>query len=130
MRYVLAFLIALLIGWLIFGVVLLNQASAHTITWPDGETFTFDAACCNAMDCDKLPIEAIREVPGGYAVDYWRVRGNPPRPRHFKGFFPFGDRAIRANPFIDRIMACDSFMPDKEPNTYRPRCIYPIQPTT
>lgn len=105
-------------------------AQAHTIVWPDGQTFTFGKDCCDGSDCDKWPIDAIKEVAGGYQVDVWLEVGNPPRKRHFLEFVPYNSTKIRTNPFPDRIMGCHSWMTGKEPGTYLPRCIYPIQPNS
>jgi hypothetical protein len=112
-----------------FGASLVARVvKAHTITWPDGQSFTFEISCCDKKDCDALPLSAITEVRGGYMVDYWRTRGNPPRLRHYKGFVPFGSYKIKFNPFADRIMGCDSATPGEEQDTLSPRCIYPLQP--
>jgi hypothetical protein len=101
-------------------------AEAHTITWPDGQTFTFDTACCNATDCEAVPMSAIKEAKGGYEVDYWtHLTGTP---RHVKGFVPHGSKNIRFNPFADRVMACSSYYTNKDGTVY-PRCIYPVQPS-
>lgn len=103
------------------------SANAHTITFPDGQTFTFDPACCNGSDCDAIPMDAISEVRGGYKVDYWHdfMGGR----WHFKAFIPFSDKRIKFNPFADRVMACSSLMTGDEPGTLTPRCIYPVQPS-
>lgn len=99
------------------------SARAHTITWPDGETFTFDTWCCNATDCEAVPLTAIKEVKGGYQVDYTTSLGG--WTRRIAGFVPHGSPSIRFNPFADRVMACGWSRPGKIPGTFAPRCIYP-----
>jgi hypothetical protein len=123
-RLILAMLIVATLSCLVVPVM---KARAHTITWPDGQSFTFDPTCCNQDDCGAIPLSAFKEVKGGWQVDYtaffygknWR----------FFAFIPHGDRAVKFNPFADRAMACGSLMNGDLPGTLRPRCIYPIQPS-
>lgn len=130
-------------SWLILGAITIpgivthpHQAKAHTIIWPDGQTYDFSKdGCCEGWECDAVEVGAIREVKGGYEVDFRRDAGSPARNRRYKEFIPYNSYKIRANPFNDREMACISSSPSSVPKTgeeitYQVRCIYPIQPQT
>lgn len=129
MRWVLFWIIGALLVLSAFAMS--RQASAHTIRWPDGQSFSFDGTnCCNGVDCDAAPIDAIKEVAGGYQVDFWRGG------RHYRDFVSSTSNMVKMNPFADRIMICvrdwDWHPRTKEDNhtIYKVGCIWPIKPTT
>lgn len=117
-------------------VVFKREVKAHTFIWPDGQTYDFSKdGCCQGWECGPVEVGAIREVKGGYEVDFRRDAGSPARNRRYKEFVPYNSYKIRANPFSDREMACISSSPRSVPKageevTYQVRCIYPIQPQT
>lgn len=107
-------------------LVMAGSAFAHCVYMADGTKFCFKTDCCNEGDCGFVPMSAIKEVKGGYEVDYQKLVGNPPRIQRITGFVPYGSKDIRFNPFTDRVMACHSLSAGSLPNTLKPRCIFPI----
>ena len=134
MRWVLFWIIGALLVLSAFAMS--RQASAHTIRWPDGQSFDFtESGCCNGWECDAAPLDAIKEVAGGYQVDFWRETGTPKRNRHYRDFVPSTDKRVKNNPFGDRIMICVSpssnpMAPTDDHQTYKVQCIWPVKPTT
>lgn len=56
---------------------------------PTGDVHWYDPGCCSMKDCEPVEPGAIREVKGGYLVQYRSSRGFIVR-----GFLPLGSTAI------------------------------------
>lgn len=81
----LALTIVVLLAWMV------SAAQAHD--WYSGLQNEKNEACCGGSDCGPLPDGVVREVPGGFQVDY-------------EGALPVGtERIVSLHQFVSRVRA-------------------------
>lgn len=73
----LVIIIGILVTLIVFHLIA-PEASADSVpkALPHSETdHWYDNTCCNRMDCEPIPFDAVYETETGYRVDYLSARG-------------------------------------------------------